>query len=102
MAIMRRTTDWGCAAACVALQLCVPAVSATSQPSFQPTVENPTSPSVTAPAGMVWIPGGEFSMGAQDPGAAAGTVGMQATTDSRPIHRVYVDGFWMDKTEVTN
>ena len=29
-------------------------------------------------------------------------VGMQATTDSRPIHRVYVDGFWMDKTEVTN
>ena len=23
-------------------------------------------------------------------------VGMQATTDSRPIHRVYVDGFWMD------
>ena len=29
-------------------------------------------------------------------------VGMQATTDSRPIHRVYVDGFWMDTTEVTN
>ena len=29
-------------------------------------------------------------------------VGMQATGDSRPIHRVYVDGFWMDATEVTN
>ena len=29
-------------------------------------------------------------------------VGMQATTDSRPVHRVYVDGFWMDATEVTN
>ena len=27
---------------------------------------------------------------------------MQPTTDSRPIHRVYVDGFWMDATEVTN
>jgi formylglycine-generating enzyme required for sulfatase activity len=27
---------------------------------------------------------------------------MQATTDSRPIHRVYVDGFWIDVTEVTN
>jgi formylglycine-generating enzyme required for sulfatase activity len=27
---------------------------------------------------------------------------MQATTDSRPIHRVYVDGFWMDTTVVTN
>ena len=52
---------------------------------------------------MVWIPGGEFSMGAADPvGSDANEVGMQATTDSRPIHRVYVDGFWMDQTEVTN
>ena len=33
---------------------------------------------------------------------ATTTSGMQATTDSRPIHRVYVDGFWMDETEVTN
>ena len=30
------------------------------------------------------------------------SVGMQATRDARPIHRVYVDGFWMDATEVTN
>ena len=29
-------------------------------------------------------------------------VGMQATTDSRPVHRVFVDGYWMDETEVTN
>jgi formylglycine-generating enzyme required for sulfatase activity len=50
---------------------------------------------------MVWIPGGEFSMGAADsPGD--GAVGMQATEDSRPIHRVYVDGFYMDATDVTN
>jgi formylglycine-generating enzyme len=49
----------------------------------------------------VWIPGGEFSIGAAEmPGM--NTVGMEATTDSRPIHRVYVDGFWMDTTEVTN
>jgi len=52
---------------------------------------------------MVWIPGGEFSMGAADPtGVDANDVGMHATDDSRPIHRVYVDGFWMDQTEVTN
>ena len=51
---------------------------------------------------MVWIPGGEFSMGAQDPPDMNDAVGMQATIDSRPIHRTYVDGFWMDKTEVTN
>ena len=50
---------------------------------------------------MVWIPGGEFSMGAADP-PDMDMVGMRATTDSRPIHRVYVDGFFMDKTDVTN
>jgi sulfatase modifying factor 1 len=50
---------------------------------------------------MVWIPGGEFSMGAQDP-PDMNEVGMQATRDSRPIHRVYVDGFYMDATDVTN
>jgi formylglycine-generating enzyme len=51
---------------------------------------------------MVWIPGGEFSMGVQSPRDMNDAVGMQATLDSRPIHRVYVDGFWMDTTEVTN
>jgi formylglycine-generating enzyme required for sulfatase activity len=29
-------------------------------------------------------------------------VGMKATVDSRPIHRVLVDGFYMDITDVTN
>ena len=52
---------------------------------------------------MAWIPGGEFSMGAVDPlGKDANIVGMKATEDSRPIHRVAVKGFWIDKTEVTN
>ncbi|HKA33821.1 MAG TPA: SUMF1/EgtB/PvdO family nonheme iron enzyme, partial [Candidatus Binatia bacterium] len=69
--------------------------------AFKPTAVNTTKPAVAAPEGMVWIPGGEFSMGAQDP-PGLDPVGMQATEDSRPIHRVYVDGFWMDKTEVTN
>jgi len=64
-------------------------------------VGNATPPGV-APDGMVWIPGGEFSMGARDPFDREDLVGMQATTDSRPIHRVAVDGFWMDETEVTN
>jgi formylglycine-generating enzyme required for sulfatase activity len=40
-------------------------------------------------------------MGAAD-SPSDGEVGMQATRDSRPIHRVYVDGFFMDKTDVTN
>jgi formylglycine-generating enzyme required for sulfatase activity len=50
---------------------------------------------------MVWLPGGEFSMGAAD-APDMNDVGMKATEDSRPVHRVYVDGFWMDKTDVTN
>jgi len=69
---------------------------------FLPTVANSVTPPSPAPDGMVWIPGGNFSMGAADPADMSDTVGMQATEDSRPIHRVYVDGFWMDKTEVTN
>jgi formylglycine-generating enzyme len=45
-----------------------------------------------APAGMVWIPGGQFWMGVDD----------EHMADAKPWHRVYVDGYWMDKTEVTN
>ena len=73
------------------------------QKEFAPTVANPASAPGPAPEGMAWIPGGEFSMGAVDPlGKDANIVGMQATKDSRPIHRVAVKGFWIDKTEVTN
>jgi formylglycine-generating enzyme required for sulfatase activity len=46
-----------------------------------------------APPGMVWIEGGEFSMGSTDP---------LARPDEAPVHRVRVDGFWMDTTELTN
>ena len=71
--------------------------------TFQPTVANTAPPAGSAPDGMVWIPGGEFSMGAADPlGSDMNDVGMRATDDARPIHRVDVDGFWMDTTEVTN
>jgi sulfatase modifying factor 1 len=69
--------------------------------AFGPTVRNIQPAPGNAPAGMVWIPGGEFSMGAADP-PEMDDVGMRSTTDSRPIHRVYVDGFFMDKTDVTN
>jgi sulfatase modifying factor 1 len=70
---------------------------------FAPTVPNKAMPIGAAPQGMVWISGGEFSMGAQDPpDMQHDHVGMQAIEDSRPVHRVYVDGFWMDKTDVTN
>src|SRR3954454_18649752 len=46
-----------------------------------------------APPGMVWIPGGEFTMG---------TDADLGWDDEKPAHRVRVGGFRMDETEVTN
>lgn len=43
--------------------------------------------------GMVWIEGGEFTMGSADASAPAA---------EKPAHRVRVDGFWVDETDVTN
>ncbi len=68
---------------------------------FAPTILNSASVPTPAPNGMVWIPGGEFSMGTDlSCESICGLPG--ATVDAQPIHRVYVDGFWMDATEVTN
>jgi sulfatase modifying factor 1 len=39
---------------------------------------------------MVWVPGGEFLMGSED-----------FYPEERPVHRVAVDGFWMDEHTVT-
>ena len=50
---------------------------------------------------MVWIAGGEFSMGAAVSGHGSHEMPM-ASSDAEPIHRVRVDGFWMDMTTVTN
>jgi sulfatase modifying factor 1 len=78
-----------------------PAQRAESDSGFLPTIPNTARPKQPAPKGMVWVPGGEFSMGVADPrGIPHG--GSQAMEDGRPIHRVYVDGFWMDRTAVTN
>ncbi|MDG1653571.1 MAG: formylglycine-generating enzyme family protein [Flavobacteriaceae bacterium] len=43
--------------------------------------------------GMVLIPAGDFQMGSE---------GDQSRQDESPAHRVSVDAFWMDQTEVTN
>jgi formylglycine-generating enzyme len=40
---------------------------------------------------MVWIPGGTFRMGSN-----------QHYPEEAPVHRVTVDGFWIDRTPVTN
>ena len=69
----------------------------TTSSSSPATREHPAS---TARAGagrasgqrstMAWIPGGSFRMGSAD-----------FYPEERPVHRVAVDGFWMDRHPVT-
>jgi len=52
----------------------------------------------TSPAdgmGLVYVPAGEFTMG------SAGSDG-DADDDEKPQHKVYLDAYWIDRTEVTN
>ena len=48
-------------------------------------------PSKPPQPGMVWVPGGTFRMGSED-----------HYPEEAPVHSVSVDGFWMDKFQVTN
>jgi len=50
-------------------------------------------PLLKSNAGMKRIPAGIFSMGSHD---------AQGRADEYPIHKVQVNAFWMDETEVTN
>ena len=70
-------------------------------PKFAPTIPNLTSAPLPLPEGMVWIPGGEFSMGSDSSNDSMCSL-PGLTRDAQPVHRVYVDAFWMDATEVTN
>ena len=55
----------------------------------------PGNPEVDRPSSrhgdMVWIPGGTFRMGSD-----------KHYAEEAPVHRVTVDGFWIDRTPVTN
>jgi formylglycine-generating enzyme required for sulfatase activity len=51
------------------------------------------SDGLDAPRGMALIPGGQFLMGSNQ---------KLSQLNERPIHRVRVNGFWMDVTHVTN
>ncbi len=57
----------------------------------QASINKTPAPS-PAPEGMAWIPGGTFWMGCDD----------CDMPDAEPVHLVSLDGYWMDKTPVTN
>jgi formylglycine-generating enzyme required for sulfatase activity len=52
-----------------------------------------TFASTESPEGMVWIPGGTFTMGSDN---------ADSRKDEKPPHKVQVHGYWMDATPVTN
>ncbi|QDV32468.1 formylglycine-generating enzyme family protein [Tautonia plasticadhaerens] len=56
------------------------------------SIRDATPPGPPPGEGMVWVPGGTYWMGTDDP----------QFPDAHPVHLVTVDGFWMDRTEVTN
>jgi sulfatase modifying factor 1 len=64
--------------------------SPASQTTYSPAAA--TRPPGPAPdLDMVWIPGGEFTMGSDE-----------HYPEEAPTHRVAVSGFWIDRTAVTN
>jgi formylglycine-generating enzyme required for sulfatase activity len=65
-----------------------------------PPISRP-QPSKTATTDMVWINGGQFTMGSAETTSAMCSGGAPFV-DAQPLHQVRVDGFWIDSTEVTN
>jgi formylglycine-generating enzyme required for sulfatase activity len=66
-----------------------------AKPAAPPPVTvgvNASQPPGPAPDGMVWIPGGTYWMGCDNCNMP----------DALPLHAVKVNGFWMDRTPVTN
>jgi formylglycine-generating enzyme required for sulfatase activity len=60
---------------------------------FLARLRRQAAPQGQAPPGMVWVSGGEFTMG---------TDSETGWPEEKPAHRARVDGFWIDEHEVTN
>ena len=64
---------------------------ATDEMQSSPTNATETPAAKSWTNGMIWIPGGTFQMGSRD-----------GQADEQPVHKVTLDGFWLDQFEVTN
>jgi formylglycine-generating enzyme required for sulfatase activity len=69
-----------------------PTFTSTFTPSYTPTLASgATRVSEKDGMVMVYVPAGDFTMGFNDAG-----------TDEKPAHTVFLDTYWIDRTEVTN
>jgi formylglycine-generating enzyme required for sulfatase activity len=95
-----------CVALLLSLSLLVAACGSEPSPTPLPPTDTPVLPTPTPGAGdtrvretdgmvMVYVPEGEFLMGSADDDPDAETM-------EKPQHTVYLESFWIDKTEVTN
>jgi len=65
-------------------------IEAKNIPVFISASGNPITYNTYEPMTRLFVPEGEFTMGSD------------VNTDEQPIHKVYLDSFWIDQTEVTN
>lgn len=86
----------------------VPTATIPPTETLVPTVTNTPLPSlgstrISAADQMIeiYIPAGEFIMGSDDREAQTSTSNGRAYPE-QPVHTVYLDGYWIDKYEVTN
>src|SRR6202012_395992 len=75
---------------------CSSTIRRSSSAMTEPDTVAPARPRTAVPgnlrdADMVWIPGGTFRMGSD-----------KHYPEEAPAHSVTVDGFWIDRTPVTN
>lgn len=77
----------------------------------QPALDTPATASdegqadpshLPPPAGMVWVPGGEFVMGTNFEVRPDVPNPDRVKQDEFPAHEVALDGYWLDATPVTN
>jgi serine/threonine-protein kinase len=85
----------------LAALVALPAAAALAlSPAARPSLAAPAAP-VRSEDGMVYVPAGPFVFGSLDPAQALAKLGNRAG-DEHPVREVWLDAFWIDRTEVTN
>src|SRR5215208_2513166 len=72
----------------------ISAVSSTMTPTSVATITHQAGKTTTSEQDgmtLIYMPGGKFDMGSDS-----------GNPDQAPVHRVQLDGYWLDRTEVTN